>query len=81
MWEAIKYVGSGLTLAAFLAAVAAWVFKNKINEKERLIRSAPAEDRSKLVMTTLEFFSVDARGLTQDQQYGLALRQIRARAS
>ena len=80
MWEAIAYVSSGLTLTAFLAAVAAWVYKSKSEEKERLLRTAPQSQRAKLVEQALESFHVDASGLTKEQQYNLAVQQIQVRA-
>ena len=80
MWEAIAYVSSGLTLTAFLAAVAAWVYKNKSEEKERLLRAAPQSQRAKLVEQALESFHVDTSGLTKQQQYDLAVQQIQARS-
>jgi hypothetical protein len=81
MWDAITYVTSGVTLAAFLAAVAAWVYRNKLLEQERLIRAAPETERAGLVARTLEFFDVDPAKLTRDQQFQLALTQIHQRAS
>jgi hypothetical protein len=48
------------------------------SERER-ISSAPEADRAALVAKTLEFFDVDARGLTKDQQFGIATDQIDAR--
>ena len=80
MWQAIQYVGSGLTLAAFVVAVVAWVVKSKSEERERLIGSARESERADLVRDALEFFRVDTTGLTRAQQYQLALEQIRARA-
>jgi hypothetical protein len=80
MWQAIQYVGSGLTLAAFVVAVVAWVVKSKSEERERLIGSAGERERADLVRDALEFFRVDTSGLTKTQQYQLALEQIRARA-
>ena len=80
MWEAIAYVSSGLTLTAFLAAVAAWVYKNKSEEKERLLQTAPQSQRAKLVEQALESFHVDTSSLTKQQQYDLAVQQIQARA-
>lgn len=78
-WDAIKYVGSGLTLAAFVAAVIAWVIKSKLEERGRLIKGAKEDDRASLVRDALEFFHVDTSDLTKAQQYQLALEQIRAR--
>jgi hypothetical protein len=80
LWNVIPYVTTGVTLAAFLAAVAAWVYRLKIVNKERLIRSASEEDRAELVVSALEFFNVDTGNLTKKQQFDLALTQIHARA-
>src|ERR1022692_677762 len=80
-WDAIKYVGLGLTLAAFVVAAIAWLLKSKSEEKERLIDLAKDEERAGLVRDALEFFSVDTAGLTKAQEYQLALEQIRARAT
>jgi len=79
MWEAIPWVTSGFTLAAFFAAVAAWVIRLKILEKEKLLRTAPEEQRGALVASALEFFHVDTQSLTKQQQFEIALQQIRAR--
>jgi hypothetical protein len=80
MWETIQYVSSGFTLAAFIAAVVAWVIKSRSEQRERLIATAPEEERGKLVSDALEFFHVDTGNLTKTQQYQLAREQIRARA-
>lgn len=80
MWQAIAYISSGLTLVAFLAAVVAWILKGKTEERERLIRTAKADQRADLVRNALEFFHVDTPGLTREQQYNVAIEQIRARA-
>jgi hypothetical protein len=69
MWEAIAYVSSGLMLVAFLAAVVAWVFKGKVEERERLIRTAKADQRADLVRNALGFFHVDTSGLTREQEH------------
>jgi hypothetical protein len=79
VWQAIAYVSSGVSLAAFLAAAIAWVLKAKSEERERLIRTASESDRAPLVRDALEFFHVDAAGLTKQQQFQVALEQIRAR--
>jgi hypothetical protein len=79
-WNAIAYVGSGLTLTAFIVATAAWVYRTRILERERTIRSAPEAERSLLIQQTLEFFDVDTSGLTREHKYGLALQQIHERA-
>jgi hypothetical protein len=79
MWSAISYITSGLALVAFLAAVTAWVYKSKTEERERLIRSANEGERGELVKHALEFFNINAANLTKEQQFRLALEQIQAR--
>jgi hypothetical protein len=79
-WETIKLVTSGLTLAAFVAALIAWIIKSKSEERERLIGQAKEDERADLVRDALEFFRIDTGGLTKAQQYQLALEQVRARA-
>ncbi len=81
MWDAIAYVSSGLTLAAFLAAAATWILKAKSDEKVKLIGSATDNNRAKLVQDAMEFFYVDTTKLTKDQQYNIALEQILSRAN
>ena len=80
MFTAIQYVTSGLTLIAFVVAVAAYMYRAKLRSMENRIKSAPESNRAALVDKTLEFFSVDASQLTKSQQYDIALRQITARA-
>jgi hypothetical protein len=80
MFEAVPLVTTAFTLAAFLAAVAAWLVRHKMQEKERLLKTAPEEKRALLVASALEFFQVDTKRLTKQQQFELALQQIRARA-
>lgn len=80
MWTALKYVGSGLTLVAFICALAAWLYRYQLQKKERLIKSVPEDERARLVEQTLVLFKVDSVKLTREQQYNLALRQIREHA-
>lgn len=81
MWKAITYVSSSLTLIAFAIAVAAWTYRNKLLQIERLIRSAPEDSRPALVEQALEFFPVDTQNLTKQQKYLLALKQIQERST
>lgn len=79
-WNAIAYVSSGLTLAAFIVAVVAWVIRSRILAREVSIRSAIENKQNDLIERTLEYFDVDTRGLTRKQKFELAMEQIRARA-
>ena len=80
MWRAVTLVSSGITLVAFIVAVAAWVYRSTILQKERQIRHAPAAERGALIENALEFFKVDTVGLSSRQQYNLAVKQIHERA-
>src|SRR5947207_1582229 len=78
-WESIKYVSSGLTLAAFIVAAVFLILRGLTRQKARLIREAPQEDRAALVKDALEFFRVDTSGLSQVKQFEVAIAQIQAR--
>lgn len=81
MWEAIAYVSSGFTLAAFITATVAWLLKTKSEEKGQLISLADTDSKALLVQDALEFFHVNTENLNKKQQYDLAMEQIRNRAN
>jgi hypothetical protein len=80
MWEAIKYVSSGLTLVAFILAAAAWTYKGTSERTLSLIETAKEVDRSQLIRSALEVVDVDTAGLSNAQRYELTIALIRARA-
>jgi hypothetical protein len=80
VWNAIGFVSSGITLVAFLAAVAASIYWRSSSRTENLIRTAQAKDRGALVKNALEFFDIDTSGLSQEQQFQIAVREINARS-
>lgn len=49
MFQAIPYITSGLTLAAFVAAVVASVLRQKMLARQKLIELAPPDERPELV--------------------------------
>jgi len=79
MWEAIGYVSSGLTLAAFLAAAAVTILRRQLVHKEKLITSAPENERASLVESALNSYSIETKNLTKQQRYELLLEQIKQR--
>lgn len=80
-WEAIKYVSSGITLLAFIAAVVLAIYRRTLLSRERLIELAPPDKRAQLVKSTLqEFFDVNTDKLSEKHAYDLAIEQIRARS-
>jgi hypothetical protein len=79
MWDAIRYIGSPLTLAAFFAAAGVTVYAMRQKYKANVIQSAPEKDRVKMAEQVLERFHVNTGNLTRDQQFKIAMEQIRAR--
>lgn len=79
MWEALKYVSSGFTLCAFIVATVVFYLNHRTKEERKRIEAAPAEDRASLVAKTLEVFHVDTAGLSRQQQFDIAMRQINGR--
>ena len=80
MWQAIQYVTSGATLLAFLAAVAAWVYRSRVDQRARLIKAAPESERPDLIMAALESLNVTTENLPEEKKYKLALALIRERS-
>ena len=76
-FEAIQYVGTPLTLLAFVVAVAAWVYRSRLAERRKLIETAPSEERGKLMIAAIRDFStVPLENLTREQRFQLALKLI-----
>jgi hypothetical protein len=83
-FEAIKYVTSGLTLVAFLAAVVFELLRRLLKRDSEILRAAAAVSqdsatREKLISLTLERFSVDTQGMSSKDRKELALRQLEER--
>jgi hypothetical protein len=71
MWRAIQYVGTPLTLIAFVAAIVAFVYRSVLKARIDAIRSAPAKERAGLIEKTLETYSIKDDNLTREQKFGL----------
>src|SRR5258708_29809464 len=80
MWEALEYVGTGLSLVAFAVAAFLLAYRARLTNRADIIKSAPEKERLDAIATTAEFFRVDVSGLTRAQQQDIALTQIHARA-
>jgi hypothetical protein len=78
IWGALQYVGTGLSLVAFV--VAAILFAARLENRAEIIKSAPEKERLEAIAATAEFFRVDVSGLSRAQQQDIALTQIHARA-
>ena len=76
-FEAIQYVGTPLTLVAFVVAVVAWVYRARLAERRKLIETAPSEQRGDLMVAAIRDFStVPLENLTREQRYQLAIKLI-----
>jgi hypothetical protein len=80
IWASLKYVGTGLSLLAFLAAAFLFAYRAHLKSRAEIIRSAPEKERLEAIATTAEFFRVDVSGLSRAQQQDVVLTQINARA-
>src|SRR5258707_15501177 len=80
MWQAMQYVGTGLSLVAFIVAALLLAYRAHLTNRAEIIKSAPEKERLDAIATTAEFFRVDVSGLTRAQQQDIALTQIHARA-
>ena len=80
MWEAIRYVSSGITLIAFIVAAVLWAHRYNLLGTERRIKLAPESERAALIDRTLESFRIDPQSLAQKDRYALAVKQLDLRA-
>src|SRR5215471_1622157 len=80
MWGALQYVGTGLSLVAFIVAAILLAYRARLTNRAEIIKSAPEKERLEAIATTAEFFRVNVSGLTRAQQQDIALTQIHARA-
>src|SRR5258708_33056126 len=80
VWEALQYVGTGLSLVAFAVAAILLAYRARLTQRAEIIESAPDKERLEAIATTAEFFRVDVSGLTRAQQQDIALTQIHVRA-
>ena len=81
MWNAIQYITGGLTLVAFLAAVASLVYRRYLLHQENIVKSAPDSDRAKIILAKYSGISVDVSKLTRDQKFQIATTQIGNKAN
>lgn len=79
MWNAITQVTTGLTLVAFLAAIAVTPYRSQLAGRAKVIQSLPSADRVEALQRELNAFGIDAKSLTKEQQFQLALREIELR--
>lgn len=76
----VLLISTGISLVAFIIAVATWRYRGQLNRSEQLIKNVTEEDRKVLVKQTLEKFGVNTENLSAKEQTKIALTQIKARA-
>jgi hypothetical protein len=79
VWDAIQYVGTGLSLVAFIVAAILLAYRARLKHRAEIIKSAPEKERVEAIAATAEFFRVDISGLSRAQQQQIVLAQIQAR--
>jgi hypothetical protein len=80
MFEAIQYIGTGLTLIAFVVAVAAFAYQHSLSSKERQLRSIPAKDRLAAAQTAADYIKVDLTDIPQNQRANIVMETLRLKA-
>jgi hypothetical protein len=77
IFEAVRYVGTPLTLVAFVVATVAYVLRARLAEQRKMVEAASSESRVEMVDRLFrDFGQVPTADLTRDQRYRLALRLI-----
>jgi hypothetical protein len=75
-FEAIQFVTSGLTLVAFLVAVAGATARSALRRKESLIKTASEQERAPLVEVALGEFRVNTETLSKSQKFSLLMTRL-----
>jgi len=80
VFEAIQYVGTPIALVAFIVAVVAYAYRGRLEERRKLIETAPEQDRGRVLEAALrDFTTIPTDNLTREQRYDLALKLIEER--
>src|SRR5712671_4217944 len=79
-WVALQYVGTGLSLVAFVVAAILFAYRARLKNRAEIIKSSPEKERLEAIAATAEFFRVDVSALSRAQQQDIVLTQIHARA-
>jgi hypothetical protein len=78
MWEAIKFVTSGLTPVAFVAAAASWLLKSRQDSVGQLIKLANKKDLPGILDTYFRGAKIETTGLSPEGKERVALETIYA---
>lgn len=75
--ENIQYVTGGFSLLAFIIGAVVLLAKYNLDNRKELISQSTGEEKIKALEAVLEYFGVDAEGLTKQQKYNIAMEQIK----
>jgi hypothetical protein len=78
---AATFAGSAATLISAAATVVTVFIRNRSRERRLAIERAPEGDRARIIAGLVPMFDIKSAGLTQDQQFQLALQQLASRDS
>jgi hypothetical protein len=76
MWDIVGKISTGFALLAFIAAVAAGVYRASIKGRISTLKALPSADRIQVVTQTLNTFGIKGENLTREQSYNLALQEL-----
>jgi hypothetical protein len=68
MWQAIQYVGSGLSLIAFIVAAGTYAYLAKLRQRARIISSASEKEKIAAINATADRFQLDLSGLNNKEK-------------
>lgn len=78
-WNAATQVAGPFALGAFVVVAVALVLLSLINQKAKIVRTAPEDQSLAMVERLAAQFHVDTSGLTKDQKFQIVMEQIRNR--
>jgi hypothetical protein len=79
-WNAVAYVGSGLSLIAFVVAALLHGYRSRLLARQSIINSAPQDKRVDAILATADTFKIDISGLSARQQTAVIIAEISRRS-
>ena len=80
IFTAVQYVGTALTLVAFLAAVAAFAFQQQLKSRADGLLAVPEADRLRATQDTAEYIHVDLNQIPLSDRTKVVIEQLRLKA-
>ncbi|UTV38083.1 hypothetical protein MYG64_07260 [Ensifer adhaerens] len=77
MWDAIAYVGGGLSLVAFIVAALQQAYSLKLRSTRKNLTTVPERDRVKAMEIAEQYVHIDPNVLSQAKRYEIIKEQIR----